>query len=462
MAKFYEKEGVEPPTDSDLKTFDSQIEYWFTFALIWSIGATCDEVGRSRFSEWTRSEMKANGSSCCLPTGRNGEEVYDFRFDQASGKWKPWMDDSEKFLIDNKLDFSEIIVPTNDSVRNTYLMNLLLMNKKHVLMVGDTGTGKTVNINQYLLGSSMVDGLPIGEHCVPINITFSAQTSANMTQDMLDNKMEKRRKGIYGPAAGKQYIVYVDDLNMPKREVYGAQPPIEILRQWFDQGGWYDRKELTIRKIIDINMICSMGPPGGGRQEITARFLRHFNIIGYTEMKDNSKFTIFNTILGNFLSNFESDMESLCEPIVNSTIELFNTIVAELLPTPAKSHYTFNLRDLAKVFQGVLMMSPKNCTETDGMVRLWVHECKRVFYDRLTNNGDKDWFEGKLKVFLTEKFDMSWSEVIGEERLIYGDYMVPGADPKYVGERAKRVSRSNTRRGNHTGIFESYASIGRR
>jgi len=27
---------------------------------------------------------------------------------------------------------------------------------------------------------------------------------------------------------------------MPKKEEFGAQPPIEILRQFMAQGGWYD------------------------------------------------------------------------------------------------------------------------------------------------------------------------------------------------------------------------------
>jgi len=69
---------------------------------------------------------------------------------------------------------------------------------------------------------------------------------------------------VFGPPAGKKYAIHVDDMNMPLREDYGAQPPIEILRQWFDQSGWYDRKELTFRNIVDITFVGSMGPPGGG------------------------------------------------------------------------------------------------------------------------------------------------------------------------------------------------------
>ena len=45
-------------------------------------------------------------------------------------------------------------------------------------------------------------------------------------------------------------------------QVYGAQPPIEILRQWMDHAGWYNRQENVYVNLVDIQFVAAMGPPG--------------------------------------------------------------------------------------------------------------------------------------------------------------------------------------------------------
>ena len=109
---------------------------------------------------------------------------------------------------------------------------------------------------------------------------------------MIELRLEKKRKGVFGAPSGKKLVCFVDDVNMPLREFYGAQPPIELLRQVVDQhqpnvtfqtgspyGGFYDRKKMAWQQIVDMTLCLACGPPGGGRNIVTARFFRHFSMI---------------------------------------------------------------------------------------------------------------------------------------------------------------------------------------
>lgn len=65
---------------------------------------------------------------------------------------------------------------------------------------------------------------------------------------------------------------------------------------------------------------------------------------------------VFGTILRNFLTPFDESVRSVCDALVQSSIDVYRTLVSDLRPTPAKSHYQFNIRDLSKLFQGLLMV----------------------------------------------------------------------------------------------------------
>ena len=61
-------------------------------------------------------------------------------------------------------------------------------------------------------------------------------------------------------------------------------------------------------------------------------------------------------ILNGFLYEFPHDVRKCTEAIVGAAVEIYGRMSTDLLPTPAKSHYVFNLRDLSKCVQG------KNCS----------------------------------------------------------------------------------------------------
>ena len=350
--------------------------------------------------------------------------------------WKSWMDTMEPYAITSDMKYADIMVPTLDTIRSSKVLELLLFNNKAVCCIGPTGTSKTLTISKKL-----IHGMP--KEYVPEFMVFSAKTSANQTQDLIDGKLDKRRKGVFGPPLGKLFILFIDDLNMPALETYGAQPPIELIRQWCDFKGWYDRKAIgEFRHIVDCNFVCAMGPPGGGRNPITPRVMRHFNYISFNELSDASKSKVFGMIAQSWLT-LSKDLVGYCDQLVATSIAVYNTITSQLLPTPSKSHYTFNLRDLSKVFQGMLMFTPQNFETKLDLLRLWWHENCRVFQDRLVNDEDRLWFESLLDGHLKQDFTSSKKEVISSQLLIYSDIMRPGGPENKAYEEITDFDKMN-------------------
>ena len=76
--------------------------------------------------------------------------LYEFFFDVKKKKWVPWTKLVPEYVHNPELKFYEILVPTVDTVRATWLLKLMVETRKPVVLIGETGTSKTATISNYL------------------------------------------------------------------------------------------------------------------------------------------------------------------------------------------------------------------------------------------------------------------------------------------------------------------------
>uniref|UniRef100_A0A8C9SX66 Dynein axonemal heavy chain 3 n=1 Tax=Scleropages formosus TaxID=113540 RepID=A0A8C9SX66_SCLFO len=384
----------------------------FVFAVVWGLGGTINGESRKKFDAFFRNLVAGTNDehprpkSVTLPKNVFPEKGHFCRL-------------LREIWGGADISVEELIIPTMETARQMFFLRTYLAHEVPMLFVGPTGTGKSIITNSFLLK------LP-KEQYTPNCINFSARTSANQTQDIIMAKLDRRRKGVFGPPMGKKCVVYVDDLNMPAKEIYGAQPPIELLRQWIDHRHWYDKKDTSRLDIVDVLFVSAMGPPGGGRNDITGRFTRHLNIISIDSFDDETLGKIFTSITDwHFMKGFDATFPRLGKVMVQATMAVYKDAMENFLPTPSKSHYIFNLRDFSRVIRGVLLCPYSHLQEEDKLIRLWIHEIYRVFYDRLIDDTDResDILRNSGKVT---------DETV--RNLFFGDYAKPDSDTKAYDE----------------------------
>ncbi|KAI5636077.1 dynein heavy chain and region d6 of dynein motor domain-containing protein [Phthorimaea operculella] len=410
----------------------------FMTALVWGVGGILDSDSREKFDDEVKEYFRGDKGfpptiekiDVSIPTeGPIVEHFYAFK---GKGCWKPWHEAVKAVQVKEQINLLQTVIPTLETEKYTYLLKLHIDYCQPMLLIGPTGTGKSFYVQNYLMNK--VDQ----EKYTPGFITFTTTTSCNQTQELVLSKLVKRRKNNYGPTKGKKAVIFIDDMNMPAKETYGAQPAIELLRLYFDRGHWYDLKTTDNLYIWDTFFLGAIGPVGGSRQLIYQRMLRHYNIYSINEFSKESMSKIFTNLLqlGWRRNGFGQDAQPHIVMIIAATMEIYEQASHGLRPTPAKSHYIFNLRDFSRLIQGCALLRKESVEFKKTFTRIWIHETMRVFYDRLVDVPDRTWFfdvlkkvtrdcmkdtfENVLDMYLDENNEVTQESI---KRLMFGSYL---------------------------------------
>nr|CEL69705.1 TPA: Dynein heavy chain 10, axonemal [Neospora caninum Liverpool] len=395
------------PEDAVHSAAPDRLESVFLFALVWSFGVAL--VG----DEWPRFDSFLRKiANKALPR----ESLFDCTYDVASGKWLTWESQVQPYSPPGDVEFTTIFVPTMDTERYATLLDGFGRHSLPVLFIGDSGTAKSVQMQNWLASLD-------SQKVVHVQINLSSRTTSLDLQRTIEDNVDKRTGRIFGPPSGKLLKLFIDDLSMPKVDTYGTQQPLALLKFVMERMSMYERGgDLEEIVLKDLSFLAAMNPPGAGANRLDPRVISRFSCFHITFPSRASVHRIYSSILSYKFSNFPEAVQKAAEALPAASLRVYEGVVAQLARTPTKFHYVFNLRDLSRVYQGLWRAKPEAVGDAKALVRLWRHECLRVFQDRLLETEERAFVDDELLGKILKECFPEEAASAAQNPILWGDF----------------------------------------
>ncbi|XP_077197132.1 dynein heavy chain domain-containing protein 1 isoform X2 [Paroedura picta] len=388
---------------------------FFVFAYLWGFGGHLHPRHWPLFEHFARQTLLSSRYPIQLPGVASAFDLCPLPED---GTLQPFDGRYLSCRVKN-LPATFCVLPQYERV--LYVLDMLLGTNQPVLFVGEPGCGKT----------TFAETLVQPNHLCPrVSVSFML-TAIHLRQLLLRKAREKARekapfpfsKPAWAVALKGRCLFLLEDLHLaPLDAGRGTSPVLETLRQALTHQQFYhaDTLELQHCPAAGFNYLCTLSVPVLGAIPLCPRLGRLFSVVVLPPLTREALLSMHTPTALAWLEKFPllTRHSDLAAALVKATVDAYEAVRSQFLPSPACCLTPFSLDSLRQVFKGLCLLRPRpgihlsSPLEEQGVkmllsrrtssgsrsavgpsytvvlsvrliVRLWLHEALRTFGDPL-------------------------------------------------------------------------------
>ncbi|SCL97173.1 dynein beta chain, putative [Plasmodium berghei] len=346
-----------------------------------------------------------------------------------------------------------IYIENVESLRKKNIINILMYNKKNILLIGNKLSGKTFFMKYNIL--------PYIKDDISTYYTFVSKLyNSNLLEKKIEINVEKKCRNIYKPIGNKKCLYFIlDDLNnlqkyddnvlnysdhknnddsllfdfnidasriaksgnnsSGKTKSVLNTSILEFLNQFIDYNMYYNRDNATMKNIENLFFFLIYGNNKKYTSAFNKKLINRLHIVHLNEMDEGNIKNTFHVFLRHKFANFHEVIKNLAEPLSTATIRLFLECAKKFKPNLNCYHYFFHLKQIFKIIKGIFLSEASIYEEKESFLRLWANECFRVLGDQLILKNERKVFNNILKKILHKKFYVSYNYLFPKKKKFY-------------------------------------------
>ncbi|KAF4674074.1 hypothetical protein FOL47_009753 [Perkinsus chesapeaki] len=359
-------------------------------SVCWGFASSLPLADRQEFGRFVSSEAEASGVPVPMSLSTTSS-LLDYEVRTIDGEWSPWGDRVKSIDIEaGQVLNANLVISTMDTERNAECINAWIASKRHFVLCGPPGSGKSMTLLSALRN--------LGDTVEVASLNFSSESTPEMLMRTLMMYCEccqtssGWRLRPSGGSHDKWLVVFCDEINLPVPDDYGTQRVIMFIRQMIEAKGFYrpsDRSWVSVERILFVGA-CNPSTDAG-RHAMSDRFLRHVPVLFVDYPSSSSLIQIYGTFSRAMLTTLQPQLGDYADMLTRAMVDVYNKMSNTFtVDNSGQPHYFYSPRELTRwkiaLYEAMIEYDGMSRTQ---LIRLFIHEAMRVFRDRLTSSEER-------------------------------------------------------------------------